>query len=118
MKKFWKPALSMILVLGCTVSIASATVTPVQSDDLLQPYGAATQFQDVPSNAWFYNDISKAVDMGWMKGTSATTFKPNDKLTNAQILQIISILLLNTARILWNIGISIKAVRSFSLMNQ
>lgn len=90
MKKFWKPALSMILVLGCTVSIASATVTPVQSDDLLQPYGAATQFQDVPSNAWFYNDISKAVDMGWMKGTSATTFKPNDKLTNAQILQIIS----------------------------
>jgi hypothetical protein len=88
MKKIWKTVVSMILILGCIAGTFSAIAVQSKPEST-QLYGTAIQFRDVPSDAWYYNDVAIAVQSGWMKGTSATTFDPLALITIAEIAQIL-----------------------------
>ncbi|MBE6909234.1 MAG: S-layer homology domain-containing protein [Ruminococcaceae bacterium] len=46
--------------------------------------GGETAFTDVPSGAYYADAVAWAVETGVTKGTSETTFSPNDTLTRAQ----------------------------------
>ncbi|NLT48776.1 MAG: hypothetical protein GXX92_10245, partial [Clostridiales bacterium] len=43
-----------------------------------------TRFNDVPSGAWYYADVSKAVTAGFVSGFDDGTFRPNHKITRQE----------------------------------
>ncbi len=51
-------------------------------DELINP------FADVAPNAWYYNDVATAVDMGLVNGKAPDKFAPNDLITYAEIMKL------------------------------
>ena len=51
---------------------------------------SALPFRDVPESEWFYAPVKAVYEGGLMKGTSATTFGPNESMTRGQIVTILS----------------------------
>ena len=47
-------------------------------------------FKDVNTDAWYYDEVSAAVAVGLMKGTSSTTVNPNGKLTREDACVLLS----------------------------
>ncbi len=45
-------------------------------------------FTDVPKNAWYYGEVSKAYTAGLISGTSKTTFMPDKNLTMAEAIKL------------------------------
>ena len=54
----------------------------------------ATPFRDVPSTAWYAQDVGIAYQAGYIAGTSATTFSPNSNVTREQAAVILSRILM------------------------
>lgn len=52
--------------------------------------GEFSNFDDVSTNDWFYNDIAKAVSNHVISGFEDNTFRPNEMITRAQAALIIS----------------------------
>ncbi len=50
---------------------------------------ANSQFVDVPAGEWYYDAVRWAQTKGIVKGTSATTFDPDDKVTREQLATIL-----------------------------
>ena len=48
------------------------------------------EFTDVPQDAWYMQNLKKAVKNQIVKGTSSTTFSPTDKLNRAQAVTLIN----------------------------
>tara|TARA_Y100001970_G_scaffold294066_1_gene446430 strand:+ start:7869 stop:10055 length:2187 start_codon:yes stop_codon:yes gene_type:complete len=48
------------------------------------------EFTDVPQDAWYMQNLKKAVKNKVVKGTSPTTFSPTDKLNRAQAVTLIN----------------------------
>ncbi|MBT6293602.1 S-layer homology domain-containing protein, partial [bacterium] len=48
------------------------------------------EFKDVPQDAWYMQNLKKAVKNEIVKGTSPTTFSPTDKLNRAQAITLIN----------------------------
>ena len=59
------------------------TLTVIKYPNAGQPdhMPEVSDFTDVPANAWYYNDVANAVEMGLINGTSTTSYSPNDDLT-------------------------------------
>ena len=53
---------------------------------MLTPAGAVTTFTDVPSNAWYANDVASVQQYGIINGTGNGKFSPNGTLTLAQAI--------------------------------
>ncbi|MBR3870002.1 MAG: S-layer homology domain-containing protein [Clostridia bacterium] len=51
-------------------------------DELINP------FVDVPENAWYHDEVMKAVDTGIINGKTTTEFKPDDFLTYAEAVKL------------------------------
>lgn len=51
----------------------------------VDPSGDGLPFTDVPSDAWYYNELSYCYGKGIAKGTTDTTFSPNKVITRAQL---------------------------------
>ena len=51
-----------------------------------EPTGKTCPFTDVSAEAYYYKAVLWAVEKGVTKGTSATTFNPNDTCTRAQVV--------------------------------
>ncbi|MCR4962890.1 MAG: S-layer homology domain-containing protein [Firmicutes bacterium] len=49
---------------------------------------APTSFSDVPSNAWYYSDVQKAVSSGLVSGYPNGTFGPNNNMTYAEAIKL------------------------------
>ncbi len=47
-----------------------------------------SRFKDVGRDAWYHDDIAKAVQAGYIAGTSATTMSPDDFITQEQVVVI------------------------------
>ena len=52
--------------------------------------GNVSAYTDVKPGDWFYNDISIAVNKGYISGVSSTKMAPNDNITNEQAISIVS----------------------------
>lgn len=53
-----------------------------------------TPFRDVPDTSWYYDDVGIAYNIGYMAGTSATAFSPNDHVTREQASVIMARILM------------------------
>ncbi|MBQ8301300.1 MAG: S-layer homology domain-containing protein [Clostridia bacterium] len=73
-----KKVLSIIMALSMIISSMAMTA----SADLVNP------FEDVPSDAWYHDEVVKAVDTGIISGKSATIFAPDDLLTYAEAIKL------------------------------
>ncbi len=52
-------------------------------------YNGNQPFKDVYIDDWYYNSVKYTYDGGMIKGTSATKFSPNDKITRGQLVTIL-----------------------------
>ena len=75
-----KKTLSIILAF-CMV-IAASTIANATKAELVNPY------VDVASDAWYHDEVVKAVDTGIINGKTATEFKPDDSLTYAEAVKL------------------------------
>ena len=48
-----------------------------------------TGFFDVDATAWYVGAVEYCQERGWMAGTSATTFSPEETLTHAQLVTVL-----------------------------
>lgn len=76
-KKRMKKMISVCL----SILLMGALVFPVAS------FGG--QYQDVPQNAWYAEDVNYVQSQGIMSGTSETTFSPNMKMTRGMIVTVL-----------------------------
>ncbi len=53
-----------------------------------------TPFRDVPENSWYAEDVGIAYKVGYIAGTSATTFSPNGNVTREQAALILARILM------------------------
>ena len=74
-----KKVLSIILAL--TMILSMATMVNAESE-LVNP------FVDVPSDAWYHDEIVKAVATGIINGKTPTEFMPDDLLTYAEAVKL------------------------------
>lgn len=63
-------------------AIAAAYNLKLKSSNSAAAKGDAP-FEDVYTTEWYYAPVIFAYQQGWMKGTSASTFSPNETLTRA-----------------------------------
>ena len=54
----------------------------------LPAQAAGIPFTDVPSNAWYYNDVVRAYETGLVNGLTDTTFGPDSNMTYAQAVKL------------------------------
>ncbi len=99
---YYAPAVQWALDRGVTEGTAPGFFSPegtssrAQAVTLLwramgmpEPVETATQFADVPDNAWYAEAVAWAVGAGIVNGTDATHFSPDDLCTNAHILTML-----------------------------
>lgn len=55
------------------------------------PLGAVQElnFSDVPKTAWYVKDVANAVALGLMRGDAEGTFRPNDTVSEAEVLTVL-----------------------------
>ena len=70
--------------------ILTLTLTALLLAGLFPPgiSAAAFPFEDVPEDAWYYEDVKNAVDDGLINGKSASAFCPDDDLTYAEAVKL------------------------------
>ena len=52
--------------------------------------GKANDFKDVPVDHWAVQYINSAVSMGWIKGYADNSFKPDSKISRAEVVTIVN----------------------------
>lgn len=45
-------------------------------------------FRDVPSSAWYYDNVAAVYEYGLMNGTESDEFSPNDQVSMAQTVTL------------------------------
>lgn len=50
----------------------------------------ADKFTDVSKDSWYYKEVSWVVENGYYKGTSDTTFAPDDAMTRAMFVTVLA----------------------------
>lgn len=66
-----------------------ACVAAGMNDSASMLGGAASQFSDVKPNEWYTGYVNLAVSQGYVKGYPDGTFKPNNTITNAEVVTVI-----------------------------
>lgn len=78
-KKLLSLALALVMCLSVMPSAFAA------GSDRATP----SKFNDVPENAWYWDELDYAVYNGYISGTSATTFSPDSPVTRGQFVTIL-----------------------------
>ena len=69
-----------------TISRAEFTAIAVR---LAKSNAAAdTKFTDVSANAWYSGAVRTAISYGWITGYSDNTFRPNNRITRAEVVTV------------------------------
>lgn len=63
-------------LLAATVAAGTMSSAGAMLDGFTASRTYSNQFTDVPTNAWYYNSVKTAYELGLTSGTSATTFSP------------------------------------------
>ena len=63
-------------LLAATVAAGTMPSAGALLDGFTASRTYSNQFTDVPTNAWYYNSVKTAYELGLTSGTSATTFSP------------------------------------------
>ena len=71
-----------------TISRAEFTAIAVR---LAKSNAAAdTKFADVSANAWYSDAVRTAISYGWITGYSDNTFRPNNRITRAEVVTVVN----------------------------
>ena len=71
-----------------TISRAEFTAIAVR---LAKSNAAAdTKFADVSANAWYSGAVRTAISYGWITGYSDNTFRPNNRITRAEVVTVVN----------------------------
>jgi len=70
-----------LLSIFLTIAMLMSMTTIVSAD-------SGNPFVDVPEDAWYHDEVMKAVDTGIINGKTATEFKPDDLLTYAEAVKL------------------------------
>ena len=68
------------------ITRAQFAVIAMRFTDVTAPVGQS--FSDVPSTAWYYDEVMGAAGFGWLSGYSDGTFRPNHPITRAEVAVI------------------------------
>ena len=77
---------AFLLVIALTVPATAANETLNNFTE--KNFYYQNQFKDVPATMWYNANVEKVYELGLMLGNSATTFGPNENITEAQALAI------------------------------
>lgn len=75
-----------------TITVPDVPVTPGKPSTPTQPETPTTPdttFTDVKSNDWFADAVDYVVSKGYFKGTSATTFGPDESMSRAMFVTVL-----------------------------
>lgn len=79
--------MSSIYIRGVDTPIENPPHTTAGMDNF-QKTGTYSGFSDVPSDAWYINDVTQVCELGLMNGKSADKFDPNGTLTLAEAVTV------------------------------
>jgi len=91
-KKTIRPLLCALLVMALIIGAnlimpaAGSERIPNLADSVLPTITDESGFQDVPPDAWYAEAVRWGLENGVTKGTSATTFSPDEPCTRAQMI--------------------------------
>ena len=74
----------LTLVIALCLSFSLLPVSPAATANT----AAAVPFSDVPNDAWYREDVMRAVDLGLVNGTSTTTFSPDKNITYFEVYKL------------------------------
>ena len=74
----------LTLVIALCLSFSLLPVLPAATANT----AAAVPFSDIPGDAWYREDVTRAVDLGLVNGTSATTFSPDKNITYFEVYKL------------------------------
>lgn len=75
---------------ACTLLLSTTPVAFAALSDFTPTRTYMDQFTDVPSNAWYYNNVKTAYELGLVNGSSATTYSPDDNITVAEVQTLVA----------------------------
>ncbi len=87
-----KKKLLTLLLAVCTVLSLTMTACAAQEEPEPSPLSTASQvlpFTDIPTDAWYADEVQYCYEHGIFAGTSSTTFSPEDTLTRAQLATVL-----------------------------
>ena len=70
--------------------LTSLLLALVMSFSMLLVPAYASEFADVPANAWYEEAVDYVQENGWMKGVSANSFAPNAEVTRAMFVTVLA----------------------------
>lgn len=77
-------------LLAATVAAGTMPSAGALLDGFTASRTYSNQFTDVPTNAWYYNSVKSAYNLGLVNGSSATTYSPNKEVTIAELYAMAS----------------------------
>ena len=78
-------ALTALTLFGGMLSVAGAALS-----DFTQQRTYSGQFTDVAANAWYYDNVKTAYELGLVNGSSNTTYSPEDNITVAEVQTLVA----------------------------
>ena len=72
-------------VFTCLIILIAITASQISV-----AFAAGQRFTDVEPGFWAYSFIEQAAEKGYVSGTSSTTFTPNQPVTNAEWMTMIT----------------------------
>lgn len=85
MKRKMALALTALTLFGGMLPVAGAALS-----DFTQQRTYAGQFTDVAANAWYYDNVKTAYELGLVNGSSNTTYSPEDNITVAEVQTLVA----------------------------
>lgn len=85
----WDNGLSETPDLSSGLEETGLTYTAQEVAGTYSTKAADLPFVDVPSGAWYYDDVVYVYEAGIMRGVSATKFAPNASLTRAEVVTVL-----------------------------
>ena len=77
-------------LLAATVAAGTMPSAGALLDGFTASRTYSNQFADVPTNAWYYDSVKSAYNLGLVNGSSATTYSPNKEVTIAELYAMAS----------------------------
>ncbi|MBU8905935.1 S-layer homology domain-containing protein [Desertibacillus haloalkaliphilus] len=79
----------LFLAATASATVVTTVATPVAPNSVVNADGSEVSFADVSGHAYYEEPIQALVDKGIIKGYADGTFKPDNRVTRAEVAQII-----------------------------
>ena len=87
--KMMKKKLALVLA-ALTLFCGMLPVAGAALSNFAQQRTYAGQFVDVAANAWYYDNVKTAYELGLVNGSSDTTYSPEDNITVAEVQTLVA----------------------------